>query len=262
VRRRQVGGVASLVRPPIPHPALPRLTSVPNFRDLAGGRTGYLGHGGRPVRTRTFFRAGELTLDADDLAAVAKYGLTRVYDLRRPQRVAERPGVPIPGAPVRNVSLFGSGLDFAVDVSTLTRVTTEMVAGEVSRHAMAELLTDLAAAPGPVLFHCTQGKDRTGWVAALLLGLAGVPESDIVTNYLLTNSYSASLIAGQYDEIEGRSGSVAADSALPLLGAQARMLRLALRTMAELGGDYTGYVHDALGLPASTVRALQVKLLD
>ncbi len=36
-------------------------------------------------------------------------------------------------------------------------------------------LSDSAAMPA--LFHCTTGKDRTGWAAAALLTLLGVPEN-------------------------------------------------------------------------------------
>ena len=45
-------------------------------------------------------------------------------------------------------------------------------------------------APTPQLFHCTAGKDRTGWAAALLLDLAGVDRDLIVEDYLLTNTFS------------------------------------------------------------------------
>lgn len=44
-------------------------------------------------------------------------------------------------------------------------------------------------AKGGVLFHCTAGKDRTGIIAALLLGVCQVPKQDIITNYALTYSY-------------------------------------------------------------------------
>ena len=39
---------------------------------------------------------------------------------------------------------------------------------------------------GAILFNCTAGKDRTGIVAALLLGLVGVSSDDIIYDYTLT----------------------------------------------------------------------------
>lgn len=47
----------------------------------------------------------------------------------------------------------------------------------------------LADAKGGVLFHCTAGKDRTGVVSALILGLCGVDIKDIIANYEVTNTY-------------------------------------------------------------------------
>ena len=49
----------------------------------------------------------------------------------------------------------------------------------------------IADADGAALFHCTAGKDRTGWAAALLLHLAGVDDATILEDYLLTNSFSS-----------------------------------------------------------------------
>jgi protein-tyrosine phosphatase len=39
----------------------------------------------------------------------------------------------------------------------------------------------------PLVFHCTVGKDRTGFAAALLLGALGVPREAVMADYLLTN---------------------------------------------------------------------------
>jgi protein-tyrosine phosphatase len=41
----------------------------------------------------------------------------------------------------------------------------------------------------PSLFHCTTGKDRTGWAAAALLTLLGVPEEKVNEDYLRSNEY-------------------------------------------------------------------------
>ena len=50
--------------------------------------------------------------------------------------------------------------------------------------SIAAILRSLAAAPdGGVLYHCQAGKDRTGIITALLLGLAGVPEEVIIADY-------------------------------------------------------------------------------
>ena len=39
----------------------------------------------------------------------------------------------------------------------------------------------------PVLYHCTEGKDRTGVITAILLLILGVDRKDIMKDYMLTN---------------------------------------------------------------------------
>src|SRR5450432_2271672 len=41
----------------------------------------------------------------------------------------------------------------------------------------------------PSLFHCTTGKDRTGWASAALLTLLGVPKDKVYEDYLKSNEY-------------------------------------------------------------------------
>lgn len=48
---------------------------------------------------------------------------------------------------------------------------------------------DECGAGGCTLFHCRAGKDRTGVIAMLLLGLAGVSDEDIVADYAATQQY-------------------------------------------------------------------------
>ena len=47
----------------------------------------------------------------------------------------------------------------------------------------------LAAAEGTVLFHCFTGKDRTGILAALFLGVCGASTEDIAADYSVSQLY-------------------------------------------------------------------------
>ena len=52
-----------------------------------------------------------------------------------------------------------------------------------------EIFDVIASSKGGVLFHCTAGKDRTGVVSALILGLCNVDRKDIIANYEVTYTY-------------------------------------------------------------------------
>ena len=47
-------------------------------------------------------------------------------------------------------------------------------------------LKELPSRPGPYVVHCMEGKDRTGYVCALLEGLCGASYKEIVADYLKT----------------------------------------------------------------------------
>jgi protein-tyrosine phosphatase len=59
------------------------------------------------------------------------------------------------------------------------------------RQAQLGQALETLAAPGglPAVVHCTAGKDRTGLIVALVLGLAGVPAATIVEDYALSAQY-------------------------------------------------------------------------
>src|SRR5205085_732221 len=80
--------------------------------------------------------------------------------------------------------------DRATAHDVMRQVYRGFVEIEGARAAFGELLREIADADGAVLFHCTAGKDRTGWASALLLHVAGVDDATILEDYLLTNTFS------------------------------------------------------------------------
>jgi protein-tyrosine phosphatase len=159
-----------------------------NGRDLGG----YPTCDGAQTRWRSLLRSDDLVqLTAEGVRAVADYGVETVVDLRWPQEVALS-AHPIP-RDLQQVRYH--------QVSLLARNDSEWVAlsGECSKemwkcavleHTRAELRQVLQviaeAAPGPLLFHCVAGKDRTGLIAALLLALADVTPEAIAYDYAVS----------------------------------------------------------------------------
>jgi len=156
-----------------------------NARDLGGCPT----VDGARTRWRSLVRADDLSqLDAAGLRALADFGIETVIDLRW-QEEAQRHPSPVPGAlphvRYQRVSLLTPTEDewrarcedagkelWNCVVLEQVRVELRMVLGAIA-----------AAAPGPLLFHCIAGKDRTGLVAALLLALADVVPEAIARDY-------------------------------------------------------------------------------
>lgn len=165
------------------------LDAVHNFRDLGG----YPARDGTLTRWRRLFRAdGLYRLTERDLDRVRELGLRTVIDLRTPDELATRGTFPHESFDVtfthRPVIDTTWELDDHVDKTAhefLTWAYRDML--RQGAGTLARAMTDLAR-PGalPAVFHCAAGKDRTGVLAALLLGTLGVPRSVILADYALT----------------------------------------------------------------------------
>mgnify|MGYP002523783563 FL=1 len=51
---------------------------------------------------------------------------------------------------------------------------------------LIEVLKELPSHPAPYVVHCMEGKDRTGYVCALMEGLCGATYEEMVADYLIT----------------------------------------------------------------------------
>jgi len=171
-----------------------RLEGASNFRDLGG----YPGHEGRPVRWRRLFRSDHLSaLTGPDQAALQALGLAKVLDFRGQ---AERAAAPqaLPGVPQHSLAIEPTVSLRIHELIAAGQPVTGPVAAGLMRDLYRALVNDqsqrfseffdhLLRADGPVVFHCTAGKDRTGFAAALVLLALGVHRDLVRQDYLLTN---------------------------------------------------------------------------
>lgn len=247
---------------------LARLASADNFRDVAGTGARYPVAGGGPVRRGVFYRSNELQLTAADAGTLADLGISRIHDLRGQMEIEAHPDVEVPGAVWHHVEVSGipmemiSGLeDSDAAVRVMCQVYDAFVRAPAARASYAELLTDLATGPVPQLFHCTAGKDRTGWAAALLLEIAGVDRATILEDYLLTNTFSSATRAKYLALIGEHLGADKVAVYEPTMIVEPEFLQTAYDTVTELYGSVDGYLHDGLGLSDDIVGQLRSRLV-
>ena len=170
------------------------LTGASNFRDLGG----YTGAQGRAVRWRRLFRSDHLAgLTPQDAAALRELGVARAFDFRgAAERAAlgyDLPGVAQHSLPIeptvvqRMKDLLDAGehLTPARTVALMQQTYRAFVHDSAPR--FAGLLAHMLESDAPLVFHCTAGKDRTGFAAALILLALGVPRDLVMQDYLLTN---------------------------------------------------------------------------
>ena len=121
------------------------------------------------------------------------------------------------------------------------------------------------------MFHCAAGKDRTGLLAALLLGLLGVSETDILVDYAHSKRSMPRLRARwerrlAKDRAAGRPTRFANDEewarlADELLSANRETMATTLAWLDGRHGSIAGWAHDH-GFGAAEVAALQERLLE
>ena len=158
-----------------------------NARDLGG----YATEDGRETRWGTVVRSDcPAALTEAGRAALAGYGVRAIVDLRLPAELADDPN-PFAepgdhGIAYTNVSFIDPAAAPPDAVSTLAEDYLQML--DRYRQGVAETLAAIARAPddGAVLVHCAAGKDRTGLISALLLGLVDVPAETIAADYAMT----------------------------------------------------------------------------
>ncbi|WP_435608345.1 tyrosine-protein phosphatase [Pseudomonas knackmussii] len=246
----------------------PRLTGIDNFRDVAGTTTAYTTRNDGTMRAGVFYRSNALTPSAADLATLNTLGIKEVFDLRTASEIASTPDTLPSGASYQNIDIIGSatsGADItnisvtsaAQAIEMMEQTNRSFVSDAGMRSQFATLFNELASADGAALFHCTAGKDRTGWTAAVLLSIAGVDSATIMSDYLATNEYTAARVAATLAQMPPSMAAIYA----PLLGVQASYLQAGLDQVVAEYGSMDNYLKEGLGLSQETIYVLRGKMV-
>nr|WP_279309904.1 tyrosine-protein phosphatase [Pseudomonas koreensis] len=247
----------------------PRLKGIDNFRDIAGITTAYSTAHDGTMRAGVFYRSNALTPTASDLATLNGLGIKAVYDLRTPSEIAGIPDAMISGATYQNIDIIGattSGANIttvsfksAADATAMMQETNRAFVSDAGmRGQLGVLFNELAGVDGAALFHCTAGKDRTGWTAAVLQSIAGVDNATIMSNYLATNDYTADRVAKTLAMMPPSMAAIYA----PLLGVEASYLQAGLDQVTAQYGSMDNYLKQGLGLSQETIYVLRGKMVE
>ncbi|MER5885186.1 tyrosine-protein phosphatase [Streptomyces sp. NPDC001941] len=262
-------------------PAIPA-TTVANLRDL--GATPLAGGGA--VRSGVLFRSGQLDrLDPAADPAVAALGIRTIVDFRTAAERTARPDRVPPGgrllvADVLADQLAASGLPPAAQLRTILgdpalaerelgggRVYRffedtyrSLVSSESARLSYRSFLAELADPQAvPLLFHCTAGKDRTGWAATVVLCLLGADDATVEAEYLAVNPAVREAFAPLVEGFTAQGGDP--ELALALIGVVPEYLAAALDEVDARHGSMEAYVRDGLGVPDEVVELLRKRFV-
>ncbi|OQD52855.1 protein tyrosine phosphatase [Streptomyces phaeoluteigriseus] len=234
-----------------------------NFRDLGGYRTPDGHHRIRPGRLYRSDSLGKLTPDTPDWDLFLSLGIRTVLDLRHSWEADRAGRVPAhPSFTYRNLSIEHRFYDQAAQTPDVEPgpylAERYMEVAEDGTEEIREALRLIAGTDAPLVFHCASGKDRTGQLAALVLGLLGIDEDLIVEDYTLTELATPALLADWRTRHDGDSPT------WPYyLYAPESVMRLYLTALTSRYGSPQAYVEKALGLdPESLSTTLRNNLLE
>ncbi|MBF2755489.1 MAG: tyrosine-protein phosphatase [Gammaproteobacteria bacterium AqS3] len=233
------------------------LSGARNFRSF----NGYRNADGEQIKPGKLFRSGALQHSSPNALQHIRdeIRLSTVVDLRRPN---ERELTPNPdvGAEqhqicvVKNDSMYlwqafvecrldrGECEDFMLNYY---RLLVREPAAEGYRQIFRLLLEDR----GPLLFHCSAGKDRTGYLAAVIKMALGFDADLIMRDFLLSNEVIRN--SGHWSEMREREDipdEVDWESIAPLLMVNEEYLKSSLDEMHKLSGGVDAYLSERLGL--------------
>jgi protein-tyrosine phosphatase len=242
------------------------LSNAANFRDAGGHRT----ENGQWVKTGILYRSDQLDrLSDDDLGRMLALNVGTIVDLRTQSERSHEPDR-VPAGVTHMV------LDVAKDAEgsiggDMRSAMAKIAAGEgakmlieanrdfvnvaSARHSYAELIKKVAYGDDALVYHCTAGKDRTGWASAVILSLLGVSRTEIVKDYMASNQYLAE---------KNKRTLAMVKAANPTFVAQhlEDVIEAAFHEVDVQFGSMENYAQNALGLDAATIQQLKNRLLS
>lgn len=257
------------------------LEGANNVRDLGG----YATEDGRTVAWGEVYRADDLSgLTPADVETLEAAGLETIVDFRGDDEIEEDGSAPVPDSidvvhlPVLDETtqtlaeaLVGvmRGGDPAVVEEMLgdgeaQRIKDESFVAQLDQpEAMAgygQTLELIADTPGALSYHCTAGKDRTGMMSALLLGILGVSDEVIIEDFELSNEYLEDHYAQTYAFLEEQGVDV--ELIRPLTEQHASNIQPVLDAVQDEYGGWDAFAIEAMGVDQETLDELREKLLD
>jgi protein-tyrosine phosphatase len=203
------------------------------------------------TKPNVLFRSDHLgALDESDARQIQSLGIRRVLDFRgvneRASAVCALPGVTVHSLAIEPTivqvinDLVAAGQELsAADVVAHMQDTYRGFVRH-NTHRFAQFFAHLLESNEPTVFHCTAGKDRTGFAAALVLHALGASRDEVMRDYLLTNE--------RLKMPEGSRYGMRREVASVLFRVQPEFLDAAFETVDREYGGLEPYFKEGLGL--------------
>ncbi len=228
-----------------------------NFRDMGG----YPLTDGRKVKRGLLYRSDHLGRLTDvDQQLLEEIGIRTVVDLRRAEERADAPDR------VDNPAVNQVWLPVEAEGADVISIRRAMERGEVSAEGASDFLREanrhfvgvfapvfrnflhmlLDESVYPLVFHCSAGKDRAGFAAAMSLYALGADDDTVMHDYLATNHCTANYVDGIIDGLSDSEFNVEPQAVRNLMQVVPEYLTQGLDIIYKERGGMAAYLQDSL----------------
>lgn len=256
------------------------LEGADNLRDIGG-----FDASGGAVRWGSVYRSDSLSSLTDaDVARIAELRLAEAIDFRDQSEIdgtgKDRLPAGVEGDHIEILDLAGADAGSFVKAMSgegsagLTDMLGDGAAAKYMEQTYVKFVRQSRAHKGfgravtlvantpddmSALYHCHSGKDRTGWMTAIVLSLVGVDRDVIYEDYLSSNDYLRQSNEKLFAKLA--EAGIDADLFRPVMEQSRDYLDASFQAVAEDFGDMEGYATKALGLSATTIETLRTRLI-
>lgn len=243
------------------------LENSPNFRSLSGIQN----KEGKKIKEGSIFRSGNFSkLTPNDITKFNELHITTIVDFRNDDEIKKDPDFIPAGqtietkrANIGSINNKEMGQFMKVLMAPTfkeTQVDSLMIAANAG---FAENIKDfkpffdeIAKEETVVLFHCTAGKDRTGFASSLLLHILNVSDEEIMKDYLKSNEAVAKTDLGKY-----KAYGIPEERMAKLMGVKPVYLESAWNTAIKKYGSIDKMLETELGITENVKKQIQQKYL-
>ena len=247
-----------------------QLKNTYNTRTIGG----FVNKNNLKVKKGILFRSDNLArLDDYDLNVLNLVGIKRIVDFRSIREKTKEPNILPP-----NVTYIESPIEADKSINeeiykildgTLEKNMNQFLIDANKDFVLeytsvfSKFIKEFIQSGETTLFHCTAGKDRTGFACALILSILDVPKETIMGEYMFSNHCINRTIDRQLYKVCGIMNINMCDSnkILPLLTVQSEYIENAFKTIEEEYGNINNYIKKGLKLSEKEILTLKILLL-
>ena len=241
-----------------------------NTRELGGYKT----TDGKSVKWGMLFRSDKLSdISETDQQYLQNLGIKKIVDFRSEDEKIEDPNIIPDGIkyiemPINVDGAMRSKIEAVLKGETDKEVKSFLIDANKEfvndyTGVYEDFLRGLIDEDAPTLFHCTAGKDRAGFAAAITLIALGVSREDVINDYMKTNAFTKERIEEILNQIELMSLYQAdAEILRPLIGVEKIYIETAFETAEEQYGSLENFIRVGLNISDEDIQKLRNKYLE